>query len=134
VPDSFPELSSVSGSPTLLLWFFVVVVGGGGLFFCLFCFCFSAIGHRLFILTNQKMMEKFHFTTLWAQVTVLCSDCLCLLQEILKRMNQLVPALVLATWCPGGLDGHALAGNGRSVFISWRLSGLKLPKLLHSAC
>jgi hypothetical protein len=38
-----------------------------------------------------------------------CSVCH-ILQEILK-MDQHIPALVLATLCPGGLACHTLAGN-----------------------
>jgi hypothetical protein len=34
-----------------------------------------------------------------------------------KNQKQQVPALVMATLCPGGL-----VGNGRSVFISWTLT------------
>jgi hypothetical protein len=41
--------------------------------------------------------------------------------EILK-MNQHIPVLVLATFCPGGLMGYGLVGNGQPVFISWRLA------------
>jgi hypothetical protein len=31
-----------------------------------------------------------------------------------------IPVLASATLCPSGLAGHALAGNGQHVFISWR--------------
>ena len=48
-----------------------------------------------------------------------------LLQEsFLKKTNRHIPELVPVT----GLACLALAGKGRPVFISWRLSGLELPK------
>ena len=38
------------------------------------------------------------------------------------KTNQHLPMLVQATLCPGCLAGHVLAGNGKIIFILWRLS------------